>query len=121
MKRLFSYSVLTLAMLFTANAFAKERTITFSRPTTVAGQSLAAGEYKVRYEISGTTAEVRFLKGNKEVASTSAQIMEHDQPAQHNGIVFSENGDGTAKLVEIQFENKKAAISFSGSDVNAGR
>ena len=121
MKRVLSVTVFTFAMLFTISAFAGDRTIKLSTATNINGQRLAAGEYKVQYRVSGNTAEVHFLKGKKEVASTSAHVSELGFAVPTNSIVTSENGDGTSNLVEIQFENKKTALTFSEPSVTAGK
>ena len=118
MKKFFSFAVLGAAMLFATVAFAGDKNVTFTAPTTINGQKLAAGEYKLRYEVSGTTAEVRFLKDKKEVASTSAQMVEVAAP-RSDSVVTRDNGDGSSKLVELQFANQRSAIRF-GSESSSG-
>jgi hypothetical protein len=119
MKKVFSFAVLAVATLCTVSAFAGEKTITLSAPTSINGQKLAAGEYKVKYQVNGSTAEVHFLKDNKEVATTSAQVAEMTNAPQRDSIVTSSNGDGTSKLMELQFAKQKSAIKF-GSESSAG-
>jgi hypothetical protein len=119
MKKLFSLAVFTAAMLFTVSAFAGDKTITLSETTSINGQKLAAGEYKVKYEVNGSTAALHFLKGKKEVASASGQMVEVANAPREDSIVTTANGDGTSKLVELQFANKKTLIKF-GSESSAG-
>ena len=119
MKKVFGFAVLLAAMLFTTAAFAGDKTVKLSAPTTINGQKLAAGEYRVKYQVNGSTAEVHFLKGKEEVASTSAQIVEVAGVPRNDSIVTSDNGDGSSKLVELQFANQKSAIHF-GSESSSG-
>ena len=119
MKRMFSFAVLTAAMMLSSAAFAGDKSVTLSAPTTINGQKLAAGEYKVRYQVSGSTAEVHFLKDKKEVATTSGQMFEIQRAPQSDSVVTSANGDGSSKLVELQFANQKSAIRF-GSEASSG-
>jgi len=119
MKKVFSFAALGMALLFTTAAFAGDKSVTLSAPTTINGQKLAAGEYKVKYQVNGSIAEVHFLKGKQEVASTSAQVVDVASVPRNDSIVTSDNGDGSSKLVELQFANQKSAIRF-GSESSSG-
>jgi hypothetical protein len=119
MKKAFSFAVLGAALLFATAAFAGDKSVTLSAPTTINGQKIAAGEYRVRYQVSGSTAEVHFLKDKKEVASTSAQVVAIASPPPSDSVVTSANGDGSSRLVELQFANQKSAIRF-GSESSTG-
>jgi hypothetical protein len=119
MKKVPSSAALALALLFTISAFAAEKTITLSGPTSVNGQKLAAGEYQVQYQLNGSTAELHFLRGKQEVATTSGQVVEMAKAPSEDSIVTKENGDGTSQLIELQFARKKAVIKL-GSESSAG-
>jgi hypothetical protein len=119
MKKVLSFAVLTAATLFTVSAFAGDKTVTLSAPTSISGQKLAAGEYKVRYQVNGSTADVHFLKDKKEVATASAQVAELANVPDRDSIVITANSDGTSRLVEIQFAKQKTAIKF-GSESSGG-
>lgn len=119
MKKVFSFATLGLALLFASAAFAGDKNVTFSAPTTINGQKLAAGKYKVRYQMSGSVAEVHFLQDKKEIATTSAQVIEVAAAPRVDSVVTAANGDGSSKLVELQFANQKSAIRF-GSESSSG-
>jgi hypothetical protein len=119
MKKAFGFAVMTVALLFAVGAFAGDRTINLRETTSINGQKLAAGEYKMEYQVNGSTAEVHFLKGKKEVASTSAQVVEAEKAPGQDAIITQDSGDGTAKLLEIQFARQKSSIRF-GSEPSAG-
>lgn len=119
MKKVFSFAVLGVALLFATASFAGDKSVTLSDATIVNGQKLAAGQYKVRYQVSGSVAEVHFLKDKKEVASTSAQVIEVAAAPRSDSVVTAANSDGSAILVELQFANQKSAIRF-GSESSSG-
>ena len=118
MRKIFSFALLSAAVLLATTAFAGDKYVTLSAPTTINGQKLAAGEYKVRYQVSGSTADVHFLRGKKEVASTSAQVVDVAAPPD-DSVVTIPNGDGSSRLVELQFAKQKSAIRF-GSESSGG-
>ncbi|HWR15858.1 MAG TPA: hypothetical protein VN577_13610 [Terriglobales bacterium] len=106
--------VLLLTVLAVAvGAFAAEKSITFSSPTNLNGQKIEPGDYKLKYDINGTTANVEILKNKKTVASATGQVIDATQKADRNRVVNSKNGDGTYSLVELQFAKDKTAIRFS--------
>lgn len=112
MKKILSFAVLVTALLLTISAFATEKTISLSSPTSVNGQKLAAGDYQLKYQVNGSTADLHFLKNNKEVATASAQVVPQEKAVREDSIVTKANGDGTSKLLEIQFANKKSTIKL---------
>jgi len=120
MKRMIGITLFAFAMLLASSAFAGDKTVTLSGTTTVGGQKLTAGEYKVRVEGTGSTAQLHFFKGKKEVASASAEMAELDYPVKRDGVVLASNGDGSSKLVEIQFAGQKSAIRLNGSESASG-
>ena len=119
MKKAFGFVVLSAALLFATAAFAGDKSVTLSQTTVINGQKLSAGDYKVKFQVTGSTAEVHFLKDKKEVASAPAQMVEMQATPRYDSIVTAANGDGNAKLVELQFANQKSAIRFS-SESSAG-
>jgi hypothetical protein len=118
MKQLAKFAVLALVLILAVGAFAAEKSITFSTPTTLNGQKIAAGEYRVQYTVSGSTADVKILKGKKEVASGTAQVSEaeHKQDAR---LLLSENADGSKQLTGMQFG--KTELRFSGDSASGGK
>jgi hypothetical protein len=101
-----------IVLLAVTSIFAADTTVKLNSPTLVNGQKVAAGEYTVRYEIKGNTADVKFMQSQKTVATTTATVVENKDKAQYDGIVRESNSDGTASLKEIQIANKKQAIKF---------
>jgi hypothetical protein len=114
MKTLAKFAVLLSALLLAGGASAAEKWMTLSSPTSINGTTLAPGDYKVSYKVNGSTAEVQILKGKKTVATASGQLVEQETPTSQNSVVLMNNGDGSSKLVEIQFANQKTSIRFAG-------
>jgi hypothetical protein len=114
--------LLLLALLLSLSAFAKPKTdtITLFDNTTVSGTNLAAGQYVVVYDVNGSNAQVKFLKGNKEVATANGQVKSLPKKAESTQVVL--NTDGKARSIsEIDFGGKDTAISFESAGVTAGK
>ena len=111
-----------VALMLSLSAFAKlkSETITLFHDATLSGTNLPAGEYVVKYDVNGSNAQVRFLKGNKEVASASGQVKTLAKKAVSNQIVL--NTEGNARSIsEIEFGGKDTAISFESAGMSAGK
>jgi len=116
------YGLLVLALTLSLSAFAKPKTenITLYHDATLNGTNLRAGDYIVKYDVDGTTAQVKFLKGNKEVASANGQVKTLDKKAGASQVVLSTSGDARS-ISEIDFSGKTAAISFEPAAAVAGK
>jgi hypothetical protein len=106
--------VLSLA----ACAFAADKSITVSGPTNFNGKAIQPGEYKLNYEIKGSVAEMKLMRGGKTVATATGQVIEMKDPAAYNSVVNQSNPDGTSNIIEIQFAKQKTAIRLN-SDASA--
>jgi hypothetical protein len=118
LSRIFTISVCALTL--TLSAFATQKSILLSGDSTLNGQKLKAGEYKVDYQVKGQNAEVKFIRNNKVVASATGEVVTLDKPANDSTIQRSSNPDGTSTITEIQFEKDKSAVRFSGEPSNKG-
>jgi len=86
---------------------------------TVAGQTLKAGDYSVKWEGTGSTVQLNILKGSKVVASTPARLVDLNQPTGSDSAVLKSNGDGSRSLAEIRFGGKKYAIAIGDESATA--
>ena len=85
--------VLGLAVLLASSAFASNKgTLQVREALEVNGQQLAPGEYQLRWDGTGANVEVSFMRGKKEVAKT------------------------TAKVIELRFAGKKFALAISATE-----
>src|SRR5271157_3395081 len=116
------FALLALALTLSLSAFAKPKSesITLYHDATLNGANLPAGDYVVKYDVEGSNAQVRFMKGSKEVASANGQVKTLPKKAESNQIVL--NNEGKARSIsEIDFGGKDTAISFESAGATAGK
>ncbi len=116
------FGLLVLALTLSISAFAKSGTsyITVYQDVTLNGTTIAAGEYTVKYDEDGSNAQVKFMKGKKEVATASGQVKTLAHKAPSNGLVLNTAGSGR-DVSEIHFGGKTTAIAFVSSGAAAGK
>jgi hypothetical protein len=108
--------VLGLALLLATGAFASNKTtLHFDESVDVSGQQLPAGDYQVRWTGTGSNLELSFMQGKREVAKTTAKMIDLDSPSQSDAAVI-DHASGKAAVSQIRFAGKKSAISLGGSD-----
>jgi hypothetical protein len=101
-----------IVLLVVTTAFAGDTKVNFTSPTIVNGQKVAPGEYTIRYDLKGKTADVKILQDQKTVATTTAAVVDKKDKSQYNGVVRENNADGTVTMKEIQIANQKQVIRF---------
>jgi hypothetical protein len=121
MKKILIALTVIMTLLMVASAFAADQNVRLSTATTVGGTKLAPGEYTVRYQINGKSADVKVMQGNKEVANMKGEVVETPAAAPYNGVVRVENPDGTSRLKEIQMANKKQVIRLEIGETAVGK
>ena len=116
------FALIALALLLSTSAFAKPKSesITLYQDATVNGTNLPAGEYVVKYDVNGSNAQVRFMKGSKEVASANGQVKTLNRKAISNQVVVNDER-GSRSISEIDFGGKDTAISFESAGATAGK
>jgi hypothetical protein len=108
--------VLGLAALLATSAFASNKcSITVQEPFTVNGQQLAAGNYQLRWDGTGSNVEVSFLKGKKEVAKSPAKLVALDKASSSDATIVDHTG-GMASVSEVRFGGKKYALEIGAAD-----
>lgn len=114
--------LLVLALMISVSAFArpKSETITLSQDATLSGTKLPAGEYVVKYDVSGSTAQVKFLQGSKEVASANGQVKTLSKKPGSTQVILDTEGNAR-NISEIDFGGKDTAISFNPADMATGK
>ena len=105
-------AVLVLALTTTVFAASGAATVKLFGAAQVNGKSLAAGEYKVKWETNSPDAAVTFLQGKKAVATAHAKLVDRDQASRENAVVTRANSDGSESIVEIRFQGKKSVLVF---------
>jgi hypothetical protein len=120
--KLFSKVTLALALTFTIGAFAAEKSLTVYSNTTLNGQKVAAGDYKVVYDINGATAQVKLLNGKKDVVATATgQVVQTETAPNETAVIRSQQPDGSSSIVEIQIAKQKSSIRFAPETSEKGK
>jgi len=104
-------AVVGVVLAGATSVFASSGTLTVSEPVQVNGKTIAAGEYKVKWEGTGAT-EVSILKGKEVVATAPARLVEMEKAPSADAAVLEKNSDGTRTVKEIRFGGKKFAIAL---------
>lgn len=112
---------LAFAVLFTTSAFAANKaSFDLQHPTQVAGQELAAGSYKVEWEGTGSDVHLTILRGNKQVATTSARVVEMKVKSPDTSALVTLSPDGSRSLSQIRFRGKSFALDLGSDGAGAG-
>jgi hypothetical protein len=113
--------VLACAVLLATSAFAVNKgSVQLMHPTQVAGKQLAAGSYKIQWDGSGDQVQLSILQGKKEVASTSARVVQIQSPSPNDNALITVNPDGTRSLSQIRLRGKTFALDLGGEGSGAG-
>ena len=108
--------VLGLAVLLASSAFASNKgTLRVHETLEVNGQQLAAGEYQLRWDGTGSNVEVSFMKGRKEIAKTSAKLVTLDKASDNDSAVV-DHSTGKAIVTEVRFAGKKYALALGATE-----
>jgi hypothetical protein len=118
--KMFGKITMAFVIMAAMSAFAAEKSITLQSDTTLNGQKLAAGDYKVVYNLKGSTTEVKFMQGKKDVASATGQVVENDAPAADTLVVRSQQPNGASSIVELQLAHQKSSIRFAPESSDKG-
>jgi hypothetical protein len=108
--------VLGLAVLLASSAFASNKgTLKVHEMLEVNGQQLPAGEYQLRWDGTGSNVEVSFMQGKKEVAKTSAKLVNLDK-ASDNDAAIVDHSSGKGIVTEVRFAGKKYALALGATE-----
>jgi len=105
--------VLIAFVLTTAFALAANMQINLNNANQLNGTTINPGSYKFAYTTTGNTAQVNVMQGKKTVATATGEVVEVQNPPQHDSIISKMNPDGTRSMYEIQFAGKKQGIRFN--------
>lgn len=113
--------VLASAVLFAASAFAANKgSFDLQHPTQVGGQELAAGSYRVQWEGTGNDVQLTILRGSKQVATSSARVVDMKIKSPETSALVTVNSDGSRSLSQIRFRGKSFALDLGGEGAGAG-
>ena len=108
--------VLGLAVLLASSAFASNKgSLQVREQLEVNGQQLAPGVYQLRWDGTGSSVEVSFIQGKKEVAKAWAKVVALDKTNDTDSVVVDHEG-GKATVSELRFAGKKYALALGSTD-----
>ena len=116
-------TMLVFAVTISISAFAgstKTDTVTLYNAVQLNGTTIPPGEYTVKCETNGTTAQVKFMKNGKEVVSARGQTKELSKKAQSAQLVLVD-GNGAPSIEEVDLGGSKTGVTFDSSMANAGK
>ena len=119
LNNLAKFAVLGLAVLLATGAFASNKgTLNVQEAVQVNGQQLPAGEYQIRWDGTGSNVELSIMRGKKEVAKTSAKVVELETASPYDAAVIDHSG-GSASVSQVRFAGKKFALAIGGEASSA--
>jgi hypothetical protein len=86
--------------------------LSFDRPIAVAGQTLKAGEYQVRWEEDGATAQVKVVKDAKVLVTTTAKVVALEKKPVGDRTDVVRDANGQESLARIQFAGQMKELQF---------
>jgi hypothetical protein len=87
------------------------------QPVTVAGTTLAPGQYKVEWTETGPAVTAEFKLDGKTVVTAPATVSELANGSQPNAVEYQKESDGTQAITGIT--GKKEALKF-GTEASTG-
>ena len=116
----FYVGLLTIVMTLPATLFAKSNSasVNLDSPTNVAGQTLPAGQYNVKWTGNGPDVQVQFLNGHKVVASAPARLVDRKNP--YDNAVETKTQNGSQVLTAIDRSNLTLKFGQNGSATPTG-
>jgi len=116
-----------VALLLPLSAMAKDNGSNNSGKFTVAenvkvgSTELKPGNYKVEWDGSGDSVQVKIMQGKNTVATTSGKLVSHDNPAPYNAVILNDASGGGKAISEIDFGKRKEALVLSEGQMGAGQ
>jgi hypothetical protein len=107
-----------VTMSISAFAGSKSETVTLFHDAQLNGKTIPAGEYTVKCETTGSTAQVKFIKSGKEVASASGQVKTLTAAPQYNQVI-TEDGGSVPTISEVDFSHTATGVSFDAGTMSS--
>jgi len=109
--RLLALAMMLCALPLSAVAGSKQSaTIDLYQAVVISGTQLQPGEYQVRWDGSDTDVKVQFLKGNKELVSVSAKLV-NQRNSKSPSVTTRLAGNGSQTISEIGLS--KVTLKFA--------
>jgi hypothetical protein len=116
------FTMLVLAITMSVSALAgtiKKDTVSLNHDVQLNGKTIPAGEYRVTCETNGTTAQVKFMQGKKEVASATGQTKDLGQRMPTSRLLLNNAGGGVPAIQELDLTGNMGVV-FGSATANSG-
>jgi len=114
-----------IALLLPLSAMAKDNSnsgkFTVSENVKVGSTQLKPGDYKVEWDGSGDSVQLKIMQGKNTVATAPAKLVSHDTPAPYNAVILNDATGGGKAISEIDFGKRKEALVLSDGQMGAGQ
>lgn len=119
-RKLAGFTLLAFALTLSISAFAgtKSDSITLYNDAQLNGKTLPAGDYTVKYNATGSTAQVKFIRNGKEVATADGQLKQLGTAPEFTQVV-TEGANGTPSISEIDFAKSKTGVTFNSATMSS--
>lgn len=107
MKKLIVFALMLTFLSLSAFAATGSGKITVISGGQVAGQALAAGEYKMTWTGEGDQVQVQIMAGKKTILTAPAKLVDRPQASSNDAVLISEG-----KIKEVRFSGKKTVLVF---------
>jgi len=104
-------ALMLVAVVFPAFGQPVTKSLTLSRPVTIAGQKLPKGEYSIRF-IDDQDGQIAISKGSHEVVQAPYKLVKLNHPASDNAVIYSVAADGSYSISRLEFKGMNVAVSF---------
>lgn len=113
--------LLPLGVMAKDNGTNNSGKFTVSENVKVGSTELKPGNYKVEWDGSGDSVQVKIMQGKNTVATTSGKLVNHDSPAPYNAVILNDASGGGKAISEIDFGKRKEALVLSQGQTGAGQ
>ncbi len=111
-------SVAMLALMISANAFAKDShsgNFTVAEHVRIGSTMLAPGNYKAEWSGPANNLKVDILHNGKTVATADGRMKDLPQRAPYTAVVTKTLPNNTKAVDELEFNHRTVAIVFPGA------
>jgi len=108
--------VFVTMLVLGSSLYAKDsQTMTLSSPAMLGSTKVEPGSYKVTWQTAGSDSTVTFKQGKKVVVTAPGKWVKRDAKYSNDGVVYSDNPDGSRSIQEIRFAGSDQVLVFGDS------
>ena len=108
--------VLAVCLMASVSAFAKNsRSLKLAYRASLSGTQIAAGQYKLVWDLHGPDATVMLMKNKSVVATTRGKWVDGRTQYRSDAVIYTTGPNGERSITEIRFAGMKQALVLSDS------